>query len=206
MPDTSFIEHGRQFPRRYTSAELEGIAKAAGVEKCGPVALEKLQQAAKAFQWGRLVDAGVIASSTNKGRRRQFKHIIKLCEKIEKALNELDALASQLLGPVDDAELIRLRQAAEAALNTIPSRGPNPRRARLQFIGELACIFARLTGQRPTRRVHDQEYGPFLNFVKAALKPFKAATGCETDIKTVLRRLKKGHQRKTNPSTARPRQ
>jgi hypothetical protein len=50
-----------------------------------------------------------------------------------------------------------------------------------------------VTGRRPGRRFHKKEYGEygrFLEFVKAALNPFKAAQGCEADIKAVLKRLK----------------
>jgi hypothetical protein len=36
------------------------------------------------------------------------------------------------------------------------------------------------------RRVHDEEYGPFLGFVKAALAPFKEAQGCDAVINVVL--------------------
>jgi hypothetical protein len=193
-----------ELPRRYTPDELEAIAKAAGVEKCGPVALEKLQRAAEAYQWGTTADEAmgkekgkaILASSTNKGRRQQLEHIIKLCKQIEIALNELDGPTSHLLGPVDNTE--RLQFAAVAALKKIPSRGPNPRRARRQFISELACIFCRLTGKAPGRSVHDGEGGLFFEFVQAALEPFKATTGCEADIKAVL------HQRKKISSGRKP--
>jgi hypothetical protein len=70
-----------EWPRRYTSAELEAIAKSIGQSKLKPFALDKLQEAAEAYQWGRLVDDRISPSSTNKGRRKSLKHIIALVSK-----------------------------------------------------------------------------------------------------------------------------
>jgi hypothetical protein len=201
-----------EWPRRYTRDQFHAIAQSIGLEELEPNAREELQEAVESYQWASLADeeacnwassedessSGIAPRSTNKRRREQLKHIAELCkqegpdEKIETALNELDGLTSQLLGRVDSSDRLRLQRAAEAALMKIPSRGPNQRRARRQFIAKLAPIFSYLTGDSPTRRVHDQEYGPFRDFVKAALKPFKAEQGCEADIKAVLRRLNDG--------------
>jgi hypothetical protein len=215
MPDTD----RSQFPAPYTPAELETIAKAAGVEKCGPVALEKLQRAAEAFQWGRSADhwSGLVDekdeslsfSATNKGRRAQINDILKLCaqgastEEIETALNKLDAIGSQLLGPVAADDPRRLQKAARRALTKIPRSGPDPKRARRQFIDDLKRIFAYATGRRPGRRVHDGEEGPFTAFVKAALEPFKATQGCEADIKAVLHQSKRASGKRKNAAAAR---
>ena len=57
----------------------------------------------------------------------------------------------------------------------------------LGFVRDLIPIFEDLTGQPAGRRVLDQEYGPFLDFVRAALQPFKATQGCEADIREALR-------------------
>jgi hypothetical protein len=89
------------------------------------------------------------------------------------------------------AETLGSVEAAESALAKIPTRGPDPKRARRQFIGDLACIFRRVAGRRPGRSVFDQEQGGFLQFVKAALEPFKATQGCKADIKFVLARMKR---------------
>ena len=70
-----------------------------------------------------------------------------------------------------------------------------PNRARRQFIGDLAHIYICITGQRPGRRVHDQESGPFRDFDTAALDPFNSAMGCEADMKVVLSQLKAKEQR-----------
>jgi hypothetical protein len=55
----------------------------------------------------------------------------------------------------------------------------------------LADIYEFVTGLPATRCVHDQEEGPFREFVIAALTPFKANQGCEADIKIVLRQREK---------------
>jgi hypothetical protein len=188
-----------EFPRLYTSAELKVIAHSVCPFELTSSHVESLQEAFQKYQWARLSDEREVlaffASSTNKGRRGQLKHIIELCkretrqEEIEQALSELDAIASQSLGPVDVTDRRQLRCAAESALRKIPTRGPNPKRARRQYIADLHPIFVSVTGQRPGRRFHDKEYGPFLDFVKAALDPFKAAQGCEADIKVVLKGL-----------------
>jgi hypothetical protein len=201
-----------EWPRNYTPDELGIIARSLEPHKLSDDALWRLQEAAKAFQWGSLADFGSLEAdsctffpSTNKDRRKQFQEIVALCKGgaptagIEKALNELDVLASQLLGVVDLTDRSSIQRAAECALTKIPKSGPDPKRARRQFIGELACIFELVTGKRPSRRVHDREYGPFLSFVRAALEPFKASQGCEADIKAVL----KGQKTESRPTCSR---
>jgi hypothetical protein len=214
MPETCLIEHGRQWPRRYTPVELEAIAKAASVEKCGPVALEKLQRAAEAYQWASLVDDKdnpLSLSATNKARRAQLKHILKLApqgvvssDEIKKALNDLDAIGSQLLGLVR-ADPKHLARAAKRAIAKIPRSGPDPKRARRQFIGDLVRILDYATGRPHGRSVLDREQGQLLEYVRAALSPFKAAMCCEADIKFALEQRKRvgAGKRKTAASAKR---
>ena len=197
MPDTRFVEGGNEKPRYYTPVELDAIAKAAGVKKFGPDVVEDLQQSVQSYQWAREGDPGGVFFRSNKEIRSQLDHIVKLCakgasvEEIEAALNELDGLTSQKLGPVRAQEPRRLQTAAKRVLRGIPRTGPDPKRARRQFIGDLARIFENATGRPPGRRFLDQDYGPFLEFVRAALNPFNAATGCEDDIKHVLQQRKR---------------
>jgi hypothetical protein len=222
MPDTVFIEGGRESPRRYTPAELEAIAKAAGVEKCGPISLEKLQRAAEAYQWASLVDdkdKRLSLSATNKSRREQLNHILKLAAQGASAeeinLDGLDAIGTQLLlsSPIPQGDPRRLGRAARRALSKLSRSGPDPKRARRQFIGDLARIYTRVTRRPPGRGVHEEEvspflttlrdYGPFPASVKAALEPFKATKGCEADIKAVLHQLKRASGKRKNAAAAR---
>jgi hypothetical protein len=187
------MPNSHEWPRRYTPAELEAIAKSIGQSNLSSVIVDKLQEAVEAYQRGRLVDDRIFPSSTNKGRRKSLQHIIALCEQeasgedIVIACNELDVIASQLLGAVDPTDRKSVRSAAIAALKDIKTKGPDPKRARLQFIVDLCCIYSRWTGKRPGRSVHDRETGEFRDFVVAALEPFKATQGCEADIKVALR-------------------
>jgi hypothetical protein len=186
-----------EWPRRYTQAELNAIAKSIGHSTLNAAAFDKLQEAVEGYQWGSLVDDRIFRSSTNKGRRKKLKNVIELCEQgapassLERVANELDAVASQLLGPVNRTERIALQRAAEIALTKMKISGPDPKRARLQFVRELASIFNAVTGKVPGRRVHDQEYGPFRDFVRSALTPFDATMGSDADIKSAVRRWKK---------------
>ena len=185
-----------EWPRRYTAAELEAIANSIGERNLHALAVGKVQEAVEAYQWGNLEDARIFPSSTNKGRRKTLKHIIDLCEQeapseeIELEMNELDALASQLLGAVDPTDRRKVKSAAEVALRRFPERGPDPKRAQLNFVGDLICIYSCATGKRPGRWVHDGEGGEFRDFVRAALEPFKATQGCEADMKVALKRSK----------------
>jgi len=69
-----------EWPRRYTDAELEAIARSIGQSNLDTLAIDRLQEAVEAYQWGSLVDDRISPSSTNKGRRKSLKHIIALCE------------------------------------------------------------------------------------------------------------------------------
>ena len=184
MPDTHF----------YTPAELEDLAKKAGVQQLGPVALEKLQEEVDGYLWARESDKGVFFVS-NKQRRQRLIGIRELLtqgksdEVIQAELDQLDGPTSQDLGPVGIYNRQRLARAVRRIIEKIPASGP--KRARRQFIGDLAPIYCLVM------RVTYPEYGPFRDFVRVALKPFKSAMqGCEADIKIVLRRLKKSQSRR----------
>jgi len=215
---TFFIEDGQELPRRYTPAELETLAKAAGVEKFSPATVEKLQQAVEEFQWAMSGDPGGIFFRSNKEKRYRLKRILKLCaaqrpsKKIELALRGLDGHTSQRLGRVRVGHP-RLLTAIRRVLKKIPSRGPDPERSHRQFIDDLARIFPYATEQRPGRRVRKQEYnrfgattlkdyGPFLAFVKAAVEPLDATRCCEADIKAALHQRKRASRKRKNTAAA----
>jgi hypothetical protein len=199
MPDSP-SHGGSEWPRRYTPSEIDLIARSLGLRQLDPRNFERLQRAVEAYQWGRLEDDKIFPSSTKKGRRERLKQIVKLCERqtppvkrTEVLYRALDFVASQLLGPVNPRDHLTLKSAAERALMQIPTSGPDPSRARRQFVRHLACIFLRVTRKRPGRSVFpdSREGGHFDAFVKATLEPFKASQGCEKDIKIVLAAAKK---------------
>jgi hypothetical protein len=202
MPDTSPSLGGTEWPRRYTQAELHSINKPLG-QQLDARNTERLQQAAEVFQWGTSAEKGGIFHRSNKERRSLLNHAIKLCQQgaspgeIQTALRELDAIDSQHLGGVGPNDPRRLQLALRSAVRQVPSSGRDRKRARRRFINDLYDIFQEVSG-RPTRRVHDQEYGPFREFVIAALTPFNAAQGCEADIKEVLRERAMGQGRQKN--------
>src|SRR5262245_53148335 len=121
-----------QWPRPYSQDELGAIARSIGLEKLSDIVVESLQEAVERFQWGSLVDDRVFPYSTNKGRREQLKKLNELCiqgvptEDISAAINELDGIASQLLGCINRADPSSVKAATEAALSKIPASGPDP--------------------------------------------------------------------------------
>ena len=159
MPGTPVIEGGNIWPRRYTIDELKAIADAARVKKCGPIAKEKLQRAVVAYQWATTVDPGGPFFRSNKERRDQVKRIFKLraqnapTEKIDEELEAADAVTSRLLLPILFGHPKTYKRAARRVLEMLSRPGPNPSRARLQFVAELICIFEYVTRRRAGRSV-----------------------------------------------------
>ena len=200
----------------YMPSELAAIEASIAPHKIDSRAKQLLQDAVARYHVEYLKDDDFMRESfpalTNKVRRRQLELIIKLCEEgapsseIEQALSNLDKDTRQLLLPVaDDREKLKVR--AEVALAATGKRGPTPKRARLQFIRDLAKIFIQITDRIPGRSVHDQEQGYFLRFVKAALEPFGESPGCgrhqncaernETGKKRELCKIERSYQNKS---------
>lgn len=210
MPNTHLIERENVFPRRYTPAELEKIANAAGISKCGPIAQEKLQRAAEGYQWALSTDSGGIFFRSNRQRRSQLIRILKLrsdnapAEEINKALDELDAVTSQLLKTNRPDDFHNFNRVAKRALKKLerPRRGPDPKRARLQFVADLIRIYEYAAKQRAGRNVHTEEGGKFYAAVVAALIPFNAVIGCEADITLALKGHKKASSTRKPPNSS----
>ena len=217
VPNTRCVEAESEWPRRLTLAELETLKplfKVAGVEKFSPAVVRKLQKAVQDFQWARSADPGGIFFTSNKEKRYKLSRILKLIaaqrptKKIELALRGLDGPTSQRLGPVC-AGHPRLPAAIRRVLKKIPTRGPDPKRARRQFFNHLYDIVKR---QRLGRRVREQEYGrgltfqqdygPLLDLLKATAEPFGTTKGCEADIKAVLHKRKKALLKRKNAAAA----
>jgi hypothetical protein len=206
MPDTRCGEAGSEWPRLYTPAELETLKplfKAAGVKRLGRTIVRKLQKAVQEFQWAMSADPGGIFFSPKSEKRYRLKRILKLHaaqrppKKIELALRGLDGPTLQLLGCAG-AGHPRLPTAIRRVLKKIPRTGPDRKRARRQFFGDLYDIVKR---RHLGRRVRQQEYGPgrkfqkdygpLLDLMKAAVAPFSTTKGSEADVKAVLLKQKR---------------
>lgn len=83
MPDP----FGSEWPRSYTPAELKAIAQSIGRSELPPDVIDQLQEAMRAYQWGRSFDEGEflpgckVQSLTRKGRRKYLKRIIDLSKR-----------------------------------------------------------------------------------------------------------------------------
>jgi hypothetical protein len=76
--DSDSIEPGHEWPRCYSPAHFAAIAQSLGRATLPEIAIEDLQEAVERYQWASLVDDCAFSFSTNKGRRQQLLHIIKL--------------------------------------------------------------------------------------------------------------------------------
>ena len=203
--DTSTPERGIEWPRHYTAAELEALAKALGLKTFTASIIEQLQMEVDRFQWATRADAQI----SYKRQRDILNRIIELfvChapdDAIWSALDELDGPTSQRLGPIptagpwplDTIDRKALARKTRAVREKLQPCGPNPERARRQFIRGLLPIYRRARRGYPGRRIKapSKPYGPLYDFVTAAIypfDPFKATMGCDDDIGAVLRRRK----------------
>lgn len=201
--DTSTPERGVEWPRHYTEVELEALAKALGLKTFTASNIEQLQMEVEGFQWATRADALI----SHKLQRDILNRTLKLfvChasdEAIWSALDELDGPTSQLLGPIrtvgswpqDAINRKALARKIRSVREKLQRCGPNPKRARHQFIDGLFQIHRQSGSGYPGRRVKppSEPYGPFYDFVTAALDPFKDAMGRDDVIRAVLRRRKK---------------
>ena len=98
--------------------------------------------------------------------------------------------------PFSDAGLLdSLAEAAKQAADSILQSGADPKRARRAFVDDLSRVFMDATHKRPTlrRQPDGQAYGPFFDFVEAALGQLDqfAVQGVESDVKVIVAKMKK---------------
>jgi hypothetical protein len=201
VPDTSTPERGIEWPRPYTAVELEAPAKALGLKTFTATIIEQLQTEVEGFQYAMWADALI----SYKRQRDILNRIIELfvChapdEAIWSALDELDGPTSQRLGPTPTVGPWPLgtihRKALARKIRAVREKlqrcGPNPKRARRQFIDGLLPIYRQVRSGYPGRRIKapSEPYGPLYDFVTAAIDPFdtcRATMGCDDDIRAVL--------------------
>ncbi len=107
------------------------------------------------------------------------------------ALDKLDGPTSHE-GP--DRDIIDRRSYAPHSKH-FPTQIPQSGRETQRKAADTSSLFAiwpasicRITGNchSPALTGHHKEYGPFRDFVRAALTPFGDVSGCEADIKKAL--------------------
>lgn len=154
---------------------------------------DQIVAAAEGYRWAARYDTFFLRTQ----KRQLLKRIRRQGKKLEASLRELDQETGILLDAnilPDDLGVLQLR--ARKALKTIPKSSHTPYRARRSFVEDLARIFKVATGDEPKRRydlAKGGEYGPFHDFVLAALEPIAPheTSGVDGDIKTVLKKRKK---------------
>jgi hypothetical protein len=173
---------------RYSGDQWKPIAKALGLPRPTQYLKRAVTQAAEEYHWAKTSEKYRLGRAE---RRWQLEQIIVNAKALEAALRKLDYPTTKLLeAPISVDDITLLVTTVEQAIDRIPKTSGEPKKARLQYVRELARIFEIVTGRRPARRVHDRECGPFHEFVKACLSPIdaRATQGVEADIRKAVRR------------------
>jgi hypothetical protein len=172
----------------YSADDFLLMATAFEIEQLPDEIKEKVTQAAEAYEWAAIGDVW----NSRAELREMLKKIAKQTEKLEVVLRKLDQkTARRLDANIGPDALGILRVKAEQAREKIPKSGHEPYRARRQFVAELADIYEKATGKKPARRSDPKkggDYGPFRDFVLAALRPIAPheTSGADGDIRAVI--------------------
>ena len=177
----------------YSENDFAKMAKAVQMEELPQNVRDQIGKAAEGYGWA----AGADTFRLRAERRQLIERIQCQAEELEASLRELDQETGTLLDAnilPDDLGVLQIR--AQEALETIPESGHEPYRARRSFVEDLARIYKEATGDEPKRRYDPAkggEYGPFRDFVLAALEPIAPheTSGVDGDIKAVLKKRKK---------------
>jgi hypothetical protein len=176
----------------YGEADLQQLAKTLAVDVLAPEIADRLQQAAQAYLFAVLVDRDPSRKEKHKvlqGAAKKLRAIVRGAHAVLADLDKLDAPTSQALKSL--GALIGFAEAMEQLAETIPKSGGDPERARHHFVEALRGIYHDARGEVPKRRhdpVRRKDYGPFLDFVCAALTPIDpgALKGIEHVVRAVL--------------------
>jgi hypothetical protein len=200
----------------YSKADLATIARAAGLTKFPAEHVKDLQDVAARYrlaQWmqaeglpprceirellEQLAEAartGTDAALTDAWANLPYPAVKLLYAEAPPLLD----IAGQSASVTEYRDEMRrdLGEAATRAAAKVPP-GAEPTRARLAFVQAIAPLFVELTGLEPTRRTRSVNgpsvaYGPFLEFVRAALHPIDPALvpGVEADIAKLRRQAR----------------
>jgi len=194
-------DHDRLFDEPYSPGGLERFAEILGVPALSDDQIEALYRAALGYIFIAEYEGKFRPDDHRPPFRPSRKEQGKALKRVAKAARSLkDALADRALmflgddqRPVFDADALdELARTADKAADDLPKGGPDPELARIVFVRDLVPIFEAVTQQRATRR-HDPDsaldYGPFLDFAKAALKPLNpgALKGLDHVVRKVLK-------------------
>ena len=184
----------------YSPEDLRQFARTLGIPDLSPAHIKQMESAALGYLFLDLTEANPGASEkwlrllpTRKERRNALQRVAKAARALKDAL-ENQALIflekKDKLPAPDPGALDALATTAVKAAERIPGGGDDPKLARITFVRRLADIFEDATPNQATRR-HDGitglDYGPFLEFAQAALKPLnaRALKGLEHDVRRV---------------------
>ena len=179
----------------YSENDFAKMAKAVQMEELPQNIRDRIVEAAQAYEWAAAADT----FSSRADRPKLMKRIRRRAEKLEASLRRLDQETGSLLDAnilPDDLGVLQVK--AQEALKKIPKSSHEPYRARRSFVADLAGIYKEATGDEPTRRDDPKKgglYGPFQDFVLAALRPIAPheTSGVDGDIRAVIRKRKKSN-------------
>ena len=177
----------------YSENDFAAMAEAIELEELPQHIRDQIVEAAEGYKWAAAADT----FSSRAERRQAIERIQCQAKELEASLRALDQETGSLLDAnilPDDLGVLQVK--AQEALERIPKSGHEPYRARMSFVEDLARIYKKATGDKPKRRYDPAkggEYGPFHDFVLAALEPIAPheTSGVDGDIKTVLKKRKK---------------
>jgi hypothetical protein len=173
---------------RYSGDQWVRIAEALALPRPTQYLKRALPKAAEEYRWAKTTEEKYSLGRAE--QRRRLKEIKVKTAELYAALRKLDYPTTELLEtPITVDDVALLVAAAEQAIDRVHRTGGEPKKARLQYVRELARIFEIATGRRPARRVHDREYGPFRDFVEASLRPIDphAISGFDFDIRKAIK-------------------
>ena len=193
-------DHDRLFDEPYSPEVLGRFDEILGVPALSDDQIEALHRAAQMYIFIAETEAKPGASEkwrrflpTRKERRKALQRVAEAARALKDALENQALLfleKKDKLPAPDPSALDALAATAVKAAERIPGGGDDPKLARNTFVRRLADIFEDATPHPATRR-HDGisglDYGPFLEFAQAALKPLnaRALKGLEHDVRRV---------------------
>jgi len=178
----------------YGPDDLQAFTGILKIENFTAEQAHQLQRAAWTFEFMNYTDQ---MRATRAERRKALNCIHDAAQKLKGALKSYNQMMvdDKVDLPFSDVGLLdSLAGAAKKATDSILQSGPDPKQARRTFVQDLGRIFQDATGKRPTLRTPPggRTYGPFLEFVKAALVKLDrySVQGVERDATATAAKMK----------------
>lgn len=179
----------------YGPDDLQTFASILKIDKFTAEQAHQMQRAAWTFEF---MNGSDQMRAPRAGRRKALNGIHDAALKLKGALESYNLMIVDNKAdlPFSDVGLLgSLAEAAKQAAESIPQTGANPKQARRTFVHDLGRVFMEATDERPklSRLPDGQLYGPFFEFVEAALGQLDrhAVQGVESDVKTIVTVMKK---------------